>query len=108
MVGNTVHAWSCSYDLSSHDNCKEYVTFHKDERCHCFHQKSMWGQFKHELNFDKAFLIQKHFSRWFNSRHYQATGQSLISAPPHPHDVDISEDVDFPKIEMITTDSMLL
>ena len=68
----------------------------------------MWVQCKHELNFDGALLIQKYSPRWFNSRHQQATGQSLISAPPHPHDVDISEDVDFPKIEMITTDYLLI
>ena len=103
-----MHSWSCSYDLSSHDNFREYVTFQKDERCHRFHQKSMWGQCKHELNFDWDLLIQKYSSRWFNSCHHQATGQSLISDPPHPHDVDIYEDVDFPEIEMITTDSLLL
>ena len=68
----------------------------------------MWVQCKHELNFDGALLIQKYSPRWFNSCHQQATGQSLISAPPHPHDVDISEDVDFPGIEMIKNDCLLL
>ena len=107
-VVNTVHSWSCSYDLSSRDNCREYVTFQKDDRCHCFHQKYMWGQCKHELNFYGDFLIQKYSPCWFNIRHHQATGKSLVSDPPHPHDVDISEDVDFPKIEMITTDYLLI
>ena len=68
----------------------------------------MWGQCKHELNFDGALFIQIFSPRWFNSLQHQATRQSLISAPPHPYDVDISEDMDFPEIEMITTDSLLL
>ena len=53
-------------------------------------------------------MIQKYSPRWFNSCHHKATVQSLISAPPHPHDVDISDYVDFPEIEMITTNSLLL
>ena len=68
----------------------------------------MWVQFKQELNFDGAFLIQKYYPLWFNIRHHQPTGQSLISDLPHPHDVDISEDVDFPEIEMITTDHLMI
>ena len=103
MVGNTVHSLFCSYELSSRDNCREYVTFQKDESFHCFHQKCMWVKCKNELNFDGAFLIQKYSPRWFKSCHREVTVQSLISAPPHPHDVDISEDVNFPEIEMLRT-----
>ena len=61
-----------------------------------------------QVEFYGDFLIQKYSPCWFNIRHHQATGKSLVSDPPHPHDVDISEDVNFPEIEMITTNSLLL